>query len=156
MKKRIFIAIIAFFGLASCTENYSTGERIGMVTQFSQTGMIWTTDEGQLNMTQTGMNSSGAAPFGFSLDRKDKKGVNSVVRKQIKQAAEYGWKVKLIYHEVKLRNWFSHRGETNHFIDSVVILDKDPMSSMFENKTPTYSGKSIDTIFVVIDKSQLK
>ncbi len=53
--------------LSSCSsENYSNGERIGVITQFSRTGIFWKSWEGHLNATQTGMNSS--VPFDFSID----------------------------------------------------------------------------------------
>ena len=48
----------------SCVENYSNGERIGVVTKFSKAGVIWDSWDGHLNITQTGMNSSGE-PFEF-------------------------------------------------------------------------------------------
>ena len=50
--------------MTSCTENYSNGERIGMITKFSQKGLVFDSWEGTLNTTQTGMNS--AQPFEFS------------------------------------------------------------------------------------------
>ena len=39
--------------LTSCTENYPNGERIGMITQFSKSGLVFKTHEGHLNLTQT-------------------------------------------------------------------------------------------------------
>ena len=67
MKKYISFALLAaIFALPGCSENYSNGERIGVVTQFSNTGVIWKSHEGHLNVTQTGMNSS--VPFDFSID----------------------------------------------------------------------------------------
>ena len=41
MKKlKLFtLGIIALFSLQNCTENYSNGERIGVITQFSKTGL---------------------------------------------------------------------------------------------------------------------
>ena len=56
--KSIIIALTAVLFMTSCTENYSNGERIGLVTQFSKTGLIFKTHEGHLNLTQTGMNSA--------------------------------------------------------------------------------------------------
>ena len=67
MKKLLFITTAVLL-LASCTENYSNGERIGLITQFSKTGLMFKTHEGHLNLTQTGMNSSSAVPFDFSVD----------------------------------------------------------------------------------------
>ena len=66
MIKFLMIALVATLFLTSCTENYSNGERIGMITKFSQKGLVWNSWEGSLNTTQTGMNS--ATPFEFSVD----------------------------------------------------------------------------------------
>lgn len=100
MKKIILICFLAI-AMTSCSENYSNGERIGVITQFSNTGLWWKSWEGHLNVTQTGMNSS--VPFDFSIDN-DKP--NPTVIKQLDSAAQYGWKVKLVYHEAKGKNWF--------------------------------------------------
>lgn len=151
MKKLILFAAIAI-AFCSCTENYSNGERIGVVTQLSNTGVFWKSWEGHLNVTQTGMNSS--VPFDFSIDNDHE---DPAVIKTLTDAAQNGWKVKLIYHETQGKNWFNNRGETNHFISKVEVLDKN-MASLFNNKGEAADrpGRIIDTIYVVIDKSQLK
>jgi len=164
MKKHfgVLLAILVTFSFTSCSENYSNGERIGMITKFSQKGLMLTTWEGTLNTTQTGMNS--AEPFEFSVDRD----VNDpIVIKTLDSAATYGWKVKIKYHQTFGKNWFSNRGETNHFVKEVQVLDKDPIGNLFggNNETPTgntpkdpcnckTTGKVIDTIYVVIDRSK--
>lgn len=153
MKKVLFVlAIISSLFLTSCTENYSNGERIGMITKFSQKGLIWSSWEGTLNTTQTGMNS--AEPFEFSVDN-DVNDANVIAT--LDSAATHGWKVKIQYHQTFGKNWFSNRGETNYFVKSVVVLDRDPMKNMFGDK-PTKSnqiqGKVVDTIYVVIDRTK--
>lgn len=85
----ILLLAVAF---SSCSENYSNGERIGFVTQFSNTGIIWKSWEGHLNVTQTGMNSS--VPFDFSIDNDTP---DTAVIKKIDSAANLGWKIKLVY-----------------------------------------------------------
>lgn len=50
--------------LTSCKEQFSNGERVGTVTKFSKAGVFWDSWDGLLNITQTGMNSSGE-PFAF-------------------------------------------------------------------------------------------
>lgn len=136
--------------MTSCTENYSNGERIGMITKFSQKGLVFDSWEGTLNTTQTGMNS--AQPFEFSVDNdvNDPKTIAA-----LDSAATYGWKVKIKYHQTFGKNWFSNRGETNFFVNEVQILDKDPIGNMFGDRTaaPT-TGRVVDTIYVVIDKSR--
>ena len=136
--------------MTSCTENYSNGERIGMITKFSQKGLVFDSWEGTLNTTQTGMNS--AQPFEFSVDNdvNDPKTIAA-----LDSAATYGWKVKIKYHQTFGKNWFNNRGETNFFVNEVQVLDKDPIGNMFGDRTaaPT-GGRVVDTIYVVIDKSR--
>jgi hypothetical protein len=145
-------ALTALFALAitSCSENYSNGERIGVITQFSNTGLIWKTHEGHLNVTQTGMNSS--VPFSFSIDRDHE---DPAVIKTLDSAADQGWKVKLIYHETAGKNWFENRGITDHFITKVEVLDKN-MASLFNNKNQQVTGHVIDTVYIVIDKEEMR
>ena len=146
MIKFLMLALVATMFLTSCTENYSNGERIGMITKFSQKGLVYDSWEGSLNTTQTGMNS--ATPFEFSVDND----VNDpVVISTLDSAATYGWKVKVKYHETWGKNWFSNRGETNYFVKEVEVLDKDPMGSVFGgNSSKNTGGRVVDTVYVVI------
>jgi hypothetical protein len=150
MKKQFLLAIAsASLLLSSCSENYSNGERIGVITQFSETGLIWKSWEGHLNVTQTGMNSS--VPFDFSIDNDNP---NQEVINTLDSAAQHGWKVKLVYHETAGKNWFSNRGETNHFITKVEVLEKNFGNAFNGSNLPERTGRIIDTIYVVIDKSK--
>ena len=90
-----FTMLIMVMSFTSCTETYSEGERVGFLTKFSKKGLVWKSWEGYLNLTQTGMNSSGE-PFSFSLDN-DRDQDELVAR--LDSAATFGWKVKLRYHE---------------------------------------------------------
>jgi hypothetical protein len=134
--------------MASCSENYSNGERVGMITKFTEKGLIWKSYEGHLNATQTGMNS--AEGFDFSVDN-DKN--DPVVIATLDSAASLGWKIKLDYHEVAGLNWLGNRGETDYFVNKVDVLDRNPMS-MFGGKDTAPVGHVIDTIYVVIDKTK--
>lgn len=138
------MAIVMF--TTSCTENYSNGERIGMITKFSKKGLIFDSWEGTLNTTQTGMNS--AEPFEFSVDNdiNDPKVIAT-----LDSAATEGWKVKVKYHQTFGKNWFKNRGETDHFVTEVIVLDKNPIG-IFNTKTTknVIGGRVIDTIYVVI------
>ena len=138
---------VAALSLQSCSENYSNGERIGVVTQFSNTGLIWKSHEGHLNVTQTGMNSS--VPFDFSIDNDAE---DPKVVALLDSAAQYGWKVKLVYHEVAGWNWFSNRGATDHFVNKVEVLEKN-FGNAFNgsNNNEVVTGHVIDTIYVVLD-----
>ena len=148
MKKLIFMALgVAALSLQSCSENYSNGERIGVITQFSKTGLVWKSHEGHLNVTQTGMNSS--VPFDFSIDN-DAEDLKVVAL--LSSAAQFGWKVKLVYHEVAGYNWFANRGNTNHFVEKVEVLEKN-FGNAFNgsNDNEVVTGHVIDTIYVVLD-----
>ena len=157
--KTIALFTIIALMFTSCTENYSNGERIGMITQFSRAGLVFKTHEGHLNLTQTGMNSSSTKPFDFSVDRDNE---DTKVVATLDSAATYGWKVKIKYHEVFGWNWFSNRGETDHFVSDVLVLDRNPIGHIFGEDKPTEGsacgckngGKVIDTIYVVIDKTK--
>lgn len=154
MKKLLFILTATLLFFASCSENYSNGERIGMITQFSKSGLIWKSWEGHLNLTQTGMNSSSMVPFDFSIDN-DNEPANII--STLDSAAQYGWKVKIVYHETMGWNWFQNRGETDHFVTKCEILDKNPMKNVFGNKESIQTERVVDTVYVVIvDKSRLK
>lgn len=146
--KKIMLALFTTMLLASCSENYSNGERIGVVTQFSETGILWKSWEGHLNVTQTGMNSS--VPFDFSIDndRPDQQVIST-----IDSAAQHGWKVKLVYHETMGKNWFHNRGSTDHYITKVEVLEKN-FGNAFNGSQPKVAGRTIDTIYVVIDRSR--
>lgn len=141
--KKLLLSIVAIVLLSSCTENKSNGERIGVITQFSESGVFWKSYEGHLNMTQTGMNSSQA--FDFSIDN-DKRDENLI--KTIDSAARFGWKVRLQYHMTFGKNWFNNRGNTDYFIEKCEVLEKN-FGNMFNGKQEN-AGKVIDTIYVVI------
>ncbi len=152
MKRILLFFLVAGTLLTSCKERYSEGEKVGNLIEFTRKGVIWDSWEGRLNMTQTGMNTSGE-PFIFSFDN-DRKDQDSLIN-LLYQAQAEGWKVKLKYHEVwGFRNVCSNRGETDYFIDDVFVIDKD-----FANAAKRFngerSGKVIDTIYVVIDKNEM-
>jgi hypothetical protein len=151
MRKLFLLFSIAIL-FTSCTENYSNGERIGMITKFSKKGLIWSSWEGTLNTTQTGMNSANQFEFSVDNDVNDPKVIAT-----LDSAATYGWKVKVKYHETFGKNWFNNRGETNYFVKEVEVLDKDPIGNIFGNDQkaqPESGGRVIDTIYVVIDRTR--
>lgn len=150
----VFILLILGFTLMALllnNENYSNGERIGYVTKFSHKGQFWKSWEGELNLTQTGMNTS--STFDFSID--NDKNLPTVVE-TIDEAVNKGWKVKLTYHQVNFRNWFSNRGETDYFVDSIVVLDKHTPGASSLVGDDAIKGHIIDTVYVVIDKAELQ
>lgn len=153
--RKIYCVLLAamLLALSGCKENYSRGEKVGNLIEFTKKGVIWESWEGSLNMTQTGMNTSGE-PFRFSFDR-DRSDQDSLIN-LMKQAQVEGWKLKIRYHEVwGLKNILGNRGDTDYFVDGVTVLDRDfanPLKRMGE----TERGHVIDTVYVVIDKSLLQ
>jgi len=154
MKKTLFLLtiILALF-LSSCKERFSEGERVGTVTKFSQAGVIWDSWDGHLNLTQTGMNSAGE-PFAFSFDN-DREDQDSLIQ-LVSDAQRYGWKIKLIYHQVwGLKNVCNNRGESDYFIDDVEVLDKDfakPLKGLNSDTVAIQLGTKENPIHIVIDK----
>jgi hypothetical protein len=153
-KFAIVIAILSVFAFTSCTENYSNGERIGLISKFSKKGWMLKTWEGDLTLTQTGMNQS-ANEFAFSLDRDQE---HEKIANTIDSAARFGYKVKLTYHEVRGWNWFSNRGETDYFVTNAVILDKNHVGKFLGGANTAACNSNIphDTIYVVIVGSSAK
>lgn len=132
--------------LTSCSENYSNGKRVGTITEFSETGNIWKSHEGHLNVTQTGMNT--ASSFDFSIDNDN---VPKGIVETLDSAQNYGWKVELTYHETFGKNWFGNRGETNHFVTEVKVLDKN-LNSIFNHGVGVGNGDTTQTKNKVVTK----
>jgi hypothetical protein len=148
MKKIIYLLFVFMTLIVmSCSENYSNGERIGFLTKFSKKGLIWKSWEGELNLTQTGMNTSSLFDFSIDNDNQDQNVIST-----LDSAAVRGWKVKVKYHETTGWNWFKNRGETDYFVTNVEILDKNMVNNIKDITNPKFSnsGKVVDTIYVVV------
>ena len=127
-------------------------KKVGNLIEFTRKGVFWNSWEGRLNMTQTGMNTSGE-PFSFSFDN-DRDDQDSLIT-LMKQAQVEGWKLKIKYHEVwGLKNCFYNRGETDYFVDDVTVLDKD-FANPLKNIGSENRGSVVDTVWVVIDKDEV-
>lgn len=116
MKKVIF-ALSVLLITVSCTENYSNGNRVGYISKFSKKGLVWSSYEGELQMTQSGNNTAGIFEFSIDNNVNDKKVINA-----LQHALEHSEKVELTYHETKGKNWFGNRGSTNYFVTKVKVL----------------------------------
>lgn len=149
MKSLLLIGLVSL-SLIGCTENYSNGERIGFVTKFSERGLIWKSWEGELNLTQTGMNTS--STFQFSIDNDN---ANEDHIKLLDSAATHGWKVKIRYHETAFKNWFRNRGETDYFVSNIEVLDRTPLDIFGGAKQDgTHVAGRVDTVYLVIWKDK--
>ena len=145
--------------MTSCSsEDYSNGEKTGLVTKMQLQGIEWKSWEGHLNLTQTGMNSTAAAPWDFSLDNDH---FDPEVLKTLDSAADNGWLVRLTYHETFNKNWWGNRGHTDFFVTKVVVVNKNIVQSNINGqRAPGIDtsggyrrGHVIDTIYVVIDRN---
>lgn len=153
MKKILLATLVVASLFTSCKEHFSDGERVGTVTKFSKAGVFWDSWDGLLNITQTGMNSSGE-PFTFSIDN-DRNDQQKLIDTLVKAQVE-GWKVKIKYHQVwGAKNVFNNRGESDFFVDDVIVLDKDFSKIgdiVKKTSKPSASVPKRDTILVKIVK----
>lgn len=162
MKKFTIVAFLITFItlLTSCSENYSTGERIGYVTKFSEKGIIFKSGEAELNLTQTGMNTSSLFDCSVDNDMPDQERLE--LSNKLDKAALKGYKVKITYHEVFGWNWFKNRGETDYFISKVEILDTNSVSinTLINRNQPTAndkkSGKNDTVINIQVSYKEAK
>lgn len=150
MKKFILFFLLALttMSVTSCKEHFSDGERVGTVTKFSKAGVFFDSWDGLLNITQTGMNSSGE-PFAFSMDN-DRDDQDSLINLLTKAQVE-GWKVKIKYHQVwGVKNVFHNRGESNYFVDDIIVLDKNfsKIGDVVTGKNLVKNDVSKDTLYV--------
>jgi hypothetical protein len=143
---KLIVLIGLLISFTSCTENYSNGDRVGLISKFSKKGLVFNTWEGSMSITQTGMNQSGN-DFEFSIDRDNQ---NDELINKIDSAVQLGYKVKLRYHETYGWNWWKNRGETDYFVTSCEILDKTPVQSTFNGNSSNSATIIHDTIYVVI------
>ena len=123
--KKIIIAITMIFGMvvafSSCTNNYSQGERVGIITKFSNKGLINKSWEGDLkiapNIANGGMVGS-YEDFLFSIDNDNTISCETSID-TINLYNKLGIPVVVTYQETFGKNWWSNRGDTDHFIRSV-------------------------------------
>lgn len=149
----IDIIIVTIYGIALIVmliTKASSDEIItATVTKFSKAGVFWDSWDGLLNVTQTGMNSSGE-PFAFSMDN-DRNDQQKLIDTLVKAQVE-GWKIKIKYHQVwGCKNVFKNRGESDYFVDDVIILDKN-FSKIGDIVKGTNKTVPHDTLYVKIVK----
>ena len=64
-------------------------------------------------------------------------------------------KIKIHTMRYEGKNFFGNRGETDYFVDGVTVLDKD-FANVSKRSAGADRGHIIDTVYVVIDKNELK
>ncbi len=140
MRTKIILGILALLliGLGiyalSVFATYSQGYRAGTVIKMSKKGILFKTNEGQLN-TGGGFGSDGdmtSSIWHFSVANSQKD-----VLKSIEDAVDGGYRVKLHYKE----KFFKHswRGDTKYFVYKV---ERSGNRANQENLPPSSSGSS--------------
>jgi hypothetical protein len=127
LKKFSIITLLVFLALGggaawfSYSGYYSKGSRTGKVIKLSEKGIIFKTQEGQLNVE--GISTNPSMPGGgvtsiweFSVDR----GRDDIIQ-MIEGAMRENKRVSLHYEEKYFQ--FSWRGDTKYFVTKVEILN---------------------------------
>ena len=143
MKKLFLLAIIII--MASC-ENYSTGERIGVITKVSEKGRLFKSMEIEMKVAP-GMTMESQQMIGqyetFSASIDNDYSIKCITPiEDIKTYLQKGYTVIVEYQETSFKNIFSNRGETNYFVKSVTPLNIEG------NDSAIYSCQlPMDTLF---------
>jgi hypothetical protein len=111
----VIIVAALLFGLYA---NYSDGVRAGVPVKFSKKGILFKTNEGQLNVGGLTNSSEGAIPttWDFSV-----RGSEDEVLADMERAMTDQKRVKLHYNEKYVQLFW--RGDTTYFVDEVEILE---------------------------------
>ena len=85
--------------------NFSDGFRAGIIVKFSEKGYVFKTNEGQLQLGNSN------TIWDFSVEH------DPAVLKQIEEATEGGYRVKVFYNEKYYQ--FDYRGDTKYIVYKV-------------------------------------
>lgn len=94
----VFGLIAAAFAVGGCNCDYSSGERAGVVTKFSQKGLLCKTWEGEMLLGGTRLDAEGNAvanTWQFTVKSDD-----AASREAIEAALQSGQRVAISYHQV--------------------------------------------------------
>ncbi len=119
--KKVAIILLAVVALSSCTNNYSQGERVGIITKFSNKGLIWKTWEIDLKVAPNIGNGGMVGQyedFFLSIDNDNTIPCETSVD-SINLYAKEGAAVVVNYQETRGHSWFGNRGETQYFVKSI-------------------------------------
>ena len=126
MKSFIYLFVFAFSLLLTSCSNYSEGERIGVITKFSNSGRVFKSYEGELkiapNVATQGMVGQ-YETFSFSVDN-DKTIACQTPVDSIAKFAREGIPVVINYQQVAYLNWWCNQGNTDYFVKSVSRIKK--------------------------------
>ena len=119
MNIKTIFAIIAALILSACAPNYSSGDRVGVVTKLSNKGLVWKSWEGSLNQggTKVAHDSDGntqIVPNAIDFNVQDE-----AVIQTLQAAADSGQRVKIRYEQWLIA---PPRIENDRVVVSAVIL----------------------------------
>lgn len=115
------VAAVLFILLArGCYQNYSTGQRAGTITKFSERGLIWKSNEGQMILGGIVQKPHGKAGTIATANVWDFSVTNEDVRSSILKAQESGATVNLHYRQWMIGPvWL----DTSYVIESVEVVE---------------------------------
>lgn len=127
MKKVLFLlAIIGSLVLTSC-QNYSSGERVGIITKYSEKGAVCKSSEIEMKVApviaQNSQMVGNYETFRASIDNDNTIKCETPID-SIKKYIAKGTPVVVQYQQVKYLNLFDNRGETDYFIKSITPANK--------------------------------
>jgi hypothetical protein len=121
MRNLFTLLLFSLILMVTSCSNYSSGERVGIITKVSNKGALWKSDEIQMkiapNIASQGMVGQ-YENFECSVDN-DKTIPCTTPIDSIKLYAQLGIPVVVTYQQVKALNWFGNRGSTDYFVRSV-------------------------------------
>lgn len=127
MKRNFLLSvIIGLLVLTSC-QNYSSGERVGIITKCSEKGAVMKSFEIEMKISpavaQSNQMMGNYETFRASIDNDSTIKCETPVD-SIKKYISSGTPVIMEYQQVKYYNQFHNRGETDYFIKSVTPANK--------------------------------
>ncbi len=123
----VFVAGVAgFFVYGTCCDDYSSGDRVGVITKFSRKGIFFKTWEGEMNLGGVTAGPGGdVVPniWRFSIDENAKRGEEiDKLAKLVQDAQETGARMKVHYEqELLVAPW---RADEEYLLQSVEVLGK--------------------------------
>lgn len=114
----ILIFLLLIVGVYLILGHYSEGERGGTLIKISQKGVVFKTNEGQLNVgtfIDNGVNKSLSPIWDFSVKN------DPIILERLNHAILTNKRVKLHYQEMFIR--LPWRGDNLYIVDKVELLD---------------------------------
>jgi len=127
MRNFLILLVLAFsMALTSC-QNYSSGERVGVITKLSEKGAVYKSFEIEIkispNIAQSNQVIGNYETFHASIDNSNTIKCETPID-SIESYISKGTPIIIQYQQVKYLNLFKNRGETNYFIKSVKPTSK--------------------------------